>query len=156
GVDSSTWADETDVRPTLMALTGLSDDYVSDGRVLFEDVSRSLLPPAYGDPGRRDTLADLEYAYKQINADVGAFGVATLEASTKALESTSAGDHTYWDIENALATLGAKRDALARNIAEALYDLEFHQQPIANDTAADWTARANALIAAAAELGASE
>jgi hypothetical protein len=33
GVDSSTFADETDMRPTILALTGLEDDYQSDGRV---------------------------------------------------------------------------------------------------------------------------
>jgi len=36
-VDSGTtgnWVDETDIRPTLMYLTGLKDDYEHDGRVI--------------------------------------------------------------------------------------------------------------------------
>jgi hypothetical protein len=37
-------ADDTDIRPTMMALLGLHDDHVSDGRVLLEDVSRSPPP----------------------------------------------------------------------------------------------------------------
>ena len=41
-VNPGTWADQADVRPTLMALTGLKDDYVEDGRVLTEDLTRSL------------------------------------------------------------------------------------------------------------------
>src|SRR5262249_4266740 len=28
-----TWADHTDIRPTILALAGLKDDYVTDGRV---------------------------------------------------------------------------------------------------------------------------
>src|SRR5207253_10336468 len=31
GVDRQTWADHTDTRPTLLALTGLKDSYASDG-----------------------------------------------------------------------------------------------------------------------------
>ena len=55
----------------------------------------------------------LESAYKQLNADVGVFGLATLQASTKALESTSPGDATYRSIEGALASWASERDALA-------------------------------------------
>ena len=31
GVDSTTWTDHTNLRPTILALTGLKDDYVDDG-----------------------------------------------------------------------------------------------------------------------------
>ena len=36
------FTDHTDVRPTILALTGLQDDYVSDGRVVTDgdDVTR--------------------------------------------------------------------------------------------------------------------
>ena len=37
--DPGTWGDETDMRPTLLALVGLEDDYVGDGRVLVEDLT---------------------------------------------------------------------------------------------------------------------
>ena len=30
------WTDHTDIRPTMLALLGLKDDYVSDGRVVTE------------------------------------------------------------------------------------------------------------------------
>src|SRR5437870_383207 len=36
GVDSTTWSDHTDVRPTILELVGLNDDYVHDGRVISE------------------------------------------------------------------------------------------------------------------------
>ena len=39
GVDAKTWTDHTNLRPTIMALTGLKDDYVEDGRVLTEAMS---------------------------------------------------------------------------------------------------------------------
>ena len=35
-----TWVDESDIRPTLMYLTGLKDDYEHDGRVISEILSR--------------------------------------------------------------------------------------------------------------------
>ena len=36
GVDSTTWTDHTNLRPTILSLTGLKDDYTDDGRVLVE------------------------------------------------------------------------------------------------------------------------
>src|SRR5262247_3442360 len=38
GQDARTWSDHTDVRPTLLALVGLRDTYVHDGRLLFEAI----------------------------------------------------------------------------------------------------------------------
>ena len=38
---TGTWVDETDIRPTLIYLTGLKDDYEHDGRV----ISRDPVPP---------------------------------------------------------------------------------------------------------------
>ncbi|MFI5285040.1 MAG: hypothetical protein ACHQ4F_01850 [Candidatus Dormibacteria bacterium] len=152
GVDAKTWADETDIRPTMMALIGLHDDYVSDGRVLVGDVSRALLPGAYGSAGKFAQLLELENAYKQVDADVGAFGVATLTASTRALESRSHGDDVYRAIERGIARLGSERDALAARISEALYGLEFEHRAIASDAAHGWINQAHALIAQASAL----
>src|SRR5581483_6504517 len=39
---TGTWIDETDIRPTLMYLTGLRDDYIEDGRV----ITQALAQPA--------------------------------------------------------------------------------------------------------------
>ena len=33
---TGTWIDETDIRPTIMYLTGLKDDYEHDGRVITQ------------------------------------------------------------------------------------------------------------------------
>ena len=140
----------------MMALLGLHDDYVSDGRVLLEDVSRSLLPAAYANGARFGQLVKLENAYKQLNADVGVFAIATLRASTRALESTSPGDATYRSIERQLARLGSERDALAGQISQALYDLEFDHRVISTGATWTWTNQANALIVQASELGVGE
>src|SRR5205085_5130666 len=44
GIDSSTWTDHTNVRPTMLELLGLKDDYGHDGRVLIEGLDKSALP----------------------------------------------------------------------------------------------------------------
>ncbi len=86
---TGTWLDETDIRPTLMYLTGLRDDYEHDGRV----ITQILTDPnqALSGPG----VARLGACYKQLNSSVGEFGTDTLIASTAALESNAPGDSTY-------------------------------------------------------------
>ena len=36
GVDSKTWTDHVDIRPTINSLVGLSDSYEDDGRVITQ------------------------------------------------------------------------------------------------------------------------
>ena len=150
GVDSTTWADETDVRPTLMALLGLTDDYASDGRVLFTDVNAAVLPSSFSDSKRYEALLGLESAYKQLNADVGTFGLATLVASTTALSSTSG--TTYTTIENELSQLDSQRDALAAHIETLLNGIEFRHQSASAAQMDSLTSQANQLIADAQAL----
>ena len=76
--------------------------------------------------------------WKQINASFGQFSLDTLCASTGALASTSPGDTTYSDTENALESLGAQRDALADEIRLALWNAEFNGQKIDEKQAKDW------------------
>ena len=86
GVDSSTWSDHTDIRPTLMLLLGLKDDYSHDGRALTEDLSGFARPAATTMSGGFIKVARM---YKQIEATVGDFGLTTLSASTRGIESGS-------------------------------------------------------------------
>src|SRR5439155_9538931 len=44
GVNGSVWMDHIDLRPTILTLAGLSDDYVHDGRVLIEFLTDKALP----------------------------------------------------------------------------------------------------------------
>ena len=58
------WVDETDIRPTLLYLTGLRDDYQPDGRVITQilaNPNRALSDPA---------VTALGECYKQLNSSV--------------------------------------------------------------------------------------
>jgi hypothetical protein len=129
GVDRETWSDHADVRPTVLSLVGLRDDYVQDGRVLTEAIEPWALPKSL--KAHRDTLEDLARIYKQINAPVGQLGVASLQVSTRALTSGSAGDDsTYAQLEDELAALTVDRDAVAEQMKAMLNAAAFDGQPI--------------------------
>jgi hypothetical protein len=143
------YSDHTDVRPTMLTVTGLTDSYVSDGRVLTEMLKKSALPQSLKAGTRMEELGQVD---KQINAPFGQFALDTLAASTAALASSSTGDATYATIEGQLQTLGARRDALSDQIRAALWDAEFNGQPISQQDAKAWIDQANALLADAAAL----
>jgi hypothetical protein len=144
GVDNGVWSDHTDVRPTLMALTGLTDDYAHDGRVLWEVLTGNVLPMS--SRIHRGSLVRLAQAYKQLDAAVGDFGLATLAVSTDALASQSTSDATYTDLENWLANIGGRRDKLAGQISGLLEGAAFGGQAVNAQQAKNLTAQAWALI----------
>jgi hypothetical protein len=109
-----TWADETDIEPTELYLAGLKADYTQDGRVITEVVS-DLPSHLRSTPERQ-----LGACYKQLNSSVGEFGAYTLNASTKAVDSTSPGDATYKSVDAALLGLEKARDALAVKVKNEL------------------------------------
>jgi hypothetical protein len=123
GVNNSVWSDHTDIRPTMLELLGLKDDYSHDGRVLFEAINDSALPRVIRQ--NRSFFTQLAQVYKQINAAVGDFGLSTLQISTKALESNAPNDSTYTSQENLLRSLNVARDALAGQIIAVLEAAEF-------------------------------
>jgi hypothetical protein len=142
--DPGTWGDETDLRPTLMALTGLEDDYVGDGRVLVEDLTNP--PEKAGQP----KFQRLAVCYKQLNSSVGQFGTDLILADTAALKTgSSSDDSTYDSVLDQIKSLGAARDELATKIKGELFDAEFNNTPIpgSNDlkNCEDIVAQANAL-----------
>src|SRR5260370_17480511 len=49
GRNDAVFSDHTDLRPTILALLGLKDDYVHDGRVLVEKPESRPLPAAMHD-----------------------------------------------------------------------------------------------------------
>ena len=137
-------SDETDIQPTLMYLTGLKDDYEPDGRVitqLLTHANQALRSPA---------VARLGACYKQLNSSVGLFGTATLQAATKAIESTSPGDRTYTSMDHALTVLAQARDRLAGLIKAELEAAAFDGTPVRG--AQGQTLACAALIAAANHL----
>jgi hypothetical protein len=133
GVDNSIWSDHTDIRPTILTLVGLKDDYGHDGRALVEDLQGSVLPPALQKSGGNFTA--LAQMYKQIDACVGQLGLASLKASTKALESNTPHDNIYNNLEDHLIRITDKRDALAARMIALLEGAEFNGQPISQGQA---------------------
>ncbi|MGI8576640.1 MAG: hypothetical protein ACR2KG_01720 [Nocardioidaceae bacterium] len=126
GLDNSTWSDQTDIRPTMLSLLGLNDDYLSDGRVLLEDLTPAATPPA----ARGAAVLALAQTYKQLNACVGAFGIDTLRAATNAAATGSAtNDSAYTTRTRQLAQLGRARDLVAGVIKRVLNQAEFGHQP---------------------------
>ena len=145
GVDDQTWVSHADIRPTIMALTGLKDDYTSEGRVLLEDLDPGALTQTLR--AHHETLIRRGQVYSQINAPVGQFGLDTLKISTAALASSSTGDSTYNLLETELTSFGQQRDALAAQIRAALSGAEFNGQAINEQLAKDLIEQGQDLIA---------
>jgi hypothetical protein len=124
-----TWSDHADVRPTMLALLGLADPYVHDGRVLVESMEAWAAPVSLR--AHRETLLLLGQLYKQLNAPFGRFGMNLLDASTRALQSGSAADDSrYQLIEGRVADLTERRDATASRIQTLLDGAAFGHQPV--------------------------
>ena len=151
GMDSQTWTDHTNVRSTTLALAGLKDDYINDGRVLIEVIETKALPQTL--IAHRETLLRLGDAYEQVNAAFGEFGTDLLVASTRALNSTD--ESAYNSIEDSIASLTTQRDDLAAQIKVALNAAAFDNQAINEQQAKGWIDQANSLLDQASALAAS-
>ena len=117
-----TWVEETDIRPTMLYLLGLKDDYQSDGHVITQALSS--VPPALA------PTADLAKGYDQINSSVGQFATDTLIADSKALASGSSSDDSVYSTEQAtLQELADDRDAAASTIKKVLSDAASGNMP---------------------------
>ena len=141
GVDPDTWSDHTDIRPTILALIGLRDDYAHDGRVLVEALDPGALPLSMRI--HLGTLVQMAQVYKQINAPVGQLGLSTLARSTTALTGD---DAAYATIEDQLSTLTDQRDALAGQMVAMLEAAAFSGQAIDQKQAQALIAQGQALL----------
>jgi hypothetical protein len=155
GVDQSatpdqTWTDHTDLRPTMLSLVGLKDDYGHDGRLLSGDLSGYAIPAAV--KKNLTGFTQLADAYKQLNASFGTFAMNTLKASTHALASNDAGDATYNSIESQIQSLTSQRDALAGQIKAALDAATFDGQALNSAQVQSWLSQAQSLQSQAAAL----
>jgi hypothetical protein len=86
GRNDAVFTDHADVRPTIMALLGLKDDYVHEGRVVAEWMHSGALPDGIRDG--RDNFTDLAAIYKQLNAPLGQLGRASLVWSNRSVTGT--------------------------------------------------------------------
>jgi hypothetical protein len=143
--DDATWVDHTDLRPTILALTGLSDDYTHDGRVITEILGGRAVPQSLR--AHRETLERLGAAYKAINAPVGPFGLDIIEISDAAVRSTD--EARYAELSTAIQQLGAERNAIASRMQKILEDAAFGNAAIDEQEAKGLIAQANALLARA-------
>jgi hypothetical protein len=134
GETGATFTDHTDVRPTLLQLTGLEDDYAHDGRVIVEALD--------GGVPQREIVSRLAAAYKQINAPLGELGRRTLRISTRAL---SGDDATYNALEEEIASVAAQRNVIAARMIAILEAAAFNNAHVDEG-------EANELIAAAGRL----
>ena len=109
GVTNKLWTDHSDIRPTLLALAGLKDDYAHQGRPITEIMS-----------GQDRGINQLAFAYKQINAPVGQLSLDSIKFATKATLSNSTGDKTYIKADATIAEWTADRNALAAQMIKLL------------------------------------
>jgi hypothetical protein len=145
GQDDTTWSDHTDVRPTMLALLGLQDSYVHDGRVLTEAVEERSQPVRLR--GHTQTLGNLSRLYKQINAPFGQLGSDTLRISTFALASGDpVNDATYATLSNKLLGWTAQRNALAKEMRGMLDGAAFDDQVFDEPRGRQLVAQSQALL----------
>ena len=137
------------MRPTILDLLGLKDDYIHDGRVISEILQGYSRPLAVKKSGSFITLAQI---YKQLNAPFGEFAMDTLKASTKALASSDVGDATYTSVEGQIQSLTAQRDALATQMKAMLDGAEFNGHAISDAQAQELIAQGESLLAQANAL----
>ena len=136
------------MRPTILSLTGVTDTYVHDGRVIVEALNDSALPASLAG-ANGNAFVQLAQAYKQINAQLGQLGLATLRASQFAITGNDAGDATYLACTAKITQWTQTRDALAAQMKTMLDAAAFKGTSVDPSAAAPLIAQANSLIASA-------
>jgi len=117
-----TWVEETDIRPTMLQLLNLTDDYQSDGHVITQALSTV--------PAPLKATEELAAGYDQINSSVGEFATDTLKADTAALASGSSTNDTAFKVEQQmLEGLADDRDKAAQKIKDTLSDAAAGKMP---------------------------
>jgi hypothetical protein len=131
GRTNEIFTDHTDIRPTIVSLAHLTDDYAHDGRVVFEILDGQVLPDSLRD--HQETLSRLAAAYKDINAPLGTLGRKTLAGiSTQAVKGD---DATYAALEDRIEDLTDRRNAIASRMIAMLEAAAFQGVAIDNDEA---------------------
>jgi hypothetical protein len=147
GSDFTGWTDHTDVRPTMLSLLGLHDDYAGDGRPVAQVLDSGAIPAALQSS---DALA-LGDMLKRIDAPFGEFAMNTLKASTVALASDTNHDNRYTTLEKSIAQVTEQRDQVVDGIKALLGGAE-SGTPIDHTQAAALLDRAQGLLGRAAGL----
>jgi len=140
GVTNALFTDHSDIRPTVLSLAGLKDDYAHDGRVIFEILHDHALPNALRN--QKETLHRLAVAYKNINAPVGPLGLSSLKIATAGITST---DAVYARVNESIQDLTAARNEIAGEMISMLEGAAFANERVDEE-------RAERLIDAAEDL----
>ena len=141
GRHDQVFTDHADVRPTVMALLGLADDYVHEGRVVAEFMSDDALPS--GIRKSRENFVELANVFKQLNAPKGELGRASLVWSNRSVTAT---DNVYARYLQQIADVTQDRDQLAGQIKTVLNNAAFHNHPVDERAEDGLGHRARALI----------
>src|SRR5579883_2468760 len=139
------WSDHTDIRPTMLSLLRLKDDYAHDGHVLVSYIDDWALPDSL--KAHAETLRKLEEIYDKINAPTNQLALDSLVISTAALESNSAGDSTYTSLEAQLAQFTATRNGIASQMIAMLEKAAFNGQALNEGAAKQLISQAQQLLA---------
>jgi len=151
GVVDDLWSDHADIRPTVLSLLGLKDDYAHQGRVLVETLAGWAVAPSL--QASRDTFIPLGQVYKQINAPVGQLGLTTLRLSTQGLASGSPqNDAAYEQRETQLKDITSIRDGLTAQIEGLLEAAEFQGQVLNEQQAQSLIEQAYTLLGRVSDL----
>jgi hypothetical protein len=139
------WSDHTDIRPTMLSLLRLKDDYAHDGHVLVSYIDDWALPDSL--KAHAETLRKLEEIYDKINAPTNQLALDSLVISTAALESSSAGDSTYTSLEAQLAQFTTTRNGIASQMIAMLEKAAFNGQALNEGAAKQLISQAQHLLA---------
>lgn len=131
GLTGAFFSDHSDIRPTMMSLAGLTDDYAHDGRVLVEVMTDGAVPAPLQQ--HRATFTRLAGVYKAINAPLGTLGMRTLKNTTAAIQGS---DAAYIGYLAQLKALTGERNAIAGHMIQMIEASEFGGIPL-NDIAAN-------------------
>jgi hypothetical protein len=111
----------------MLALLGLKDSYVHDGRVLTDAVEESAQPVRLR--GHADTVQRLSRLYKQINAPFGELAANAIRISTHALGSGDAvSDSLYIHLSDKLTAWTARRNSIAGEMKAMLDGAAFNDR----------------------------
>jgi hypothetical protein len=141
GRSDELFTDHADVRPTIMALLGLQDDYVHEGRVIAEWMQEQSLPQGIR-KGAED-FKELARVFKQLNAPKGRLGRASLVWSNRSITSS---DKVYASYLKRIGEITEQRNKLAGQIKTVLNNAEFHDKAVDEFAQIDLTVRAKILI----------
>jgi hypothetical protein len=140
GVQADVWSDHADTRPTMLALLGLKDDYMSQGRVLIELFQPWALPTSLRDSAEQ--FLQLAQAYKRTNAPVAEVGVTAQRVSVTALASEITKRN---NLQTQLLVISVLRSDLSAAMASLLDAAAFHGRHISEPESRQLVRSANDL-----------